>query len=200
MQLFSKDELRDILISIVVLTLIFAFKPFPTIGIDYENLLSYAFIVIIAFFLHQMAQKLTARRFNCLAIYKIWPSGIFFGIVLMLVGIKFAALGAAIVYPYLFGRWGYRRKGLTTNESGIVALSGPLINLILAIILFSLFSPFSGTSGSFFKTFTTVNVWFAFFNLLPIPPLDGSKIMQWRIWVWGVMIALSGLLIYLILF
>ena len=34
-----------------------------------------------------------------------------------------------------------------------------------------------------------VNVWLALFNLLPIPPLDGSKVMLWDIRIWVVSFA-----------
>jgi Zn-dependent protease len=29
-----------------------------------------------------------------------------------------------------------------------------------------------------------VNIWLGLFNLLPIPPLDGSKIFAWNFIVW----------------
>jgi Zn-dependent protease len=135
-----------------------------------------------------MAHKFVAMRFGCISFYKIWPSGIFFGLALMLVGIKFVAPGAVVVYPYFFGRWGYKIKTLTLNENGLISLAGPATNLLFAIV-------FSFFGGWFFQTLTFVNAWLAFFNLLPIPPLDGSKIMEWKIWLWGLMIALAGLLV-----
>lgn len=190
MKIFSKEEIKDLVISIAVLTLIFSFKPFPNIGVDYQMLPQYAIIVIIAFLLHELAHKFVAMKFGCMSIYKIWPNGIFFGLALMLVGIKFAAPGAVMIYPYFFGRWGYKVKTLTINENGITALSGPATNLFFAI-LFSFFN------GQFFGLLTAINAWIAFTNLLPIPPLDGSKIMEWRIWVWGLMIAISVLLLAL---
>lgn len=188
MQLFSKEELKDFIIAVAALTLIFAFKPLPDPGIDYGMLPYFAIIVIVAFLFHELAHKFTARNFGCMALFKIWPSGVFFGLILMLVGIKFVAPGAVVIYPYFFGRWGYRVKRLTTNENGLIALSGPATNLFFAII-------FSFFSGWFFEMLTFVNAWIAFFNLLPIPPLDGSKILEWRIWIWGLAIAVAGLLV-----
>jgi len=190
MKIFSMEEIKDLLISIAVLTLIFSFKPFPNVGINYSMLPQYAIIVIIVFLLHELAHKFVAMRFGCMAIYKIWPNGIFFGLVLMLIGIPFAAPGVVMIYPYFFGRWGYKVKTLTTNENGIIGLSGPATNIFFAII-------FTFFSGQFFNMLTLVSAWVAFFNLLPVPPLDGSKVMEWRIWVWGLMIALSVFLIAL---
>lgn len=52
----------------------------------------------------------------------------------------------------------------------IVSLAGPASNLILAFI-FSLFPNF------YTYLLASVNIYLALFNLLPIPPLDGSKVL-----------------------
>lgn len=54
----------------------------------------------------------------------------------------------------------------------LVSLAGPLSNIILAIILSqaSRFAPIP-------FEFVLVNLYLAVFNLLPVPPLDGSKIL-----------------------
>lgn len=190
MQLFTKEELRDLAISVLAATVIFSFIPFSAAnpGIDYKMFPYYLIIIIITFVFHELAHKFIARRFGCASIYKMWPQGIFFGLLLMMVGLKFVAPGAVMVYPYTFSRWGYRARRLGVNESGIISLVGPATNLLFAMV-FSLFG------GWFFGLLTFVNAWIAFINLLPFPPLDGSKILEWRIWVWGLMIALAGLLV-----
>lgn len=190
MQLFSKTEIRDLLISLVIIILVFSFRPFPHLGIDFSKLPYFALIATVAFLFHELAHKFVAMRFGCMAIYKIWPIGIFYALALMSIGIPFVALGAIMIYPYFFGRWGYKEKRLTTNESGLIAMSGPATNLFFAI-LFSLFL----NNGRFFEMLVYVNAWIAFFNLVPIKPLAGTKILEWRIWVWGLMIAISGVLI-----
>lgn len=68
-----------------------------------------------------------------------------------------------------------------------VAIAGPLSNLIFAFILsliLRIFFLFSFTENLFFfylyKIFLStyiINLILAFFNLLPVPPLDGSKIL-----------------------
>lgn len=60
-----------------------------------------------------------------------------------------------------------------------VALAGPASNLALAVALGLLirFVPFSATLTSLLAIVVLINIVLAIFNLVPIPPLDGSKIL-----------------------
>lgn len=70
-----------------------------------------------------------------------------------------------------WGEWGM----------ALVALAGPLTNFIIAFVGF-LIGYFSGglSSGGyvglFFKQLILANLGFMIFNLIPIPPLDGSRV------------------------
>lgn len=71
----------------------------------------------------------------------------------------------------------------------LVALAGPLSNVLLALagalIGYVLLPLLTGQAAmsllyylfSFFMTFIVVNLSLAFFNLIPLPPLDGSSIL-----------------------
>lgn len=71
----------------------------------------------------------------------------------------------------------------------LVALAGPLSNALLALaaalIEYVLLPTLAGQAPmsllyslfSFFMTFIVVNLSLAFFNLIPLPPLDGSSIL-----------------------
>lgn len=70
--------------------------------------------------------------------------------------------------------------------AALVALAGPLTNLILAFIGFgaavllgdaSISSINPGIVGSVADMFVVVNLGFFAFNMLPIPPLDGSRVL-----------------------
>ncbi len=73
------------------------------------------------------------------------------------------------------------RKGRSGNM--IVAISGILANLMIAIIfgLLMRFAPVLGISSvAFYKISSIIvltNLVLALFNLIPIPPLDGSKVL-----------------------
>jgi len=76
----------------------------------------------------------------------------------------------------------------------ISAIAGPASNIIMAIvgviivdILFVLANIFRWTNSNaiavsavtFFSYFAQLNVFFAVFNLIPVPPLDGSRIVNY---------------------
>lgn len=89
---------------------------------------------------------------------------------------------------FLFG-WAkpvpYNPYNLSNQRWGeaIVAAAGPLTNFLLAIIfalLIRLAVPF-GLSESFIELasyIVSINVLLGLFNLIPIPPLDGSKVLE----------------------
>ena len=61
----------------------------------------------------------------------------------------------------------------------LVALAGPLTNFVLAFIFFLLFSFVCNTGylGLLFDVGVGVNLGFMLCNLIPIPPLDGSRVL-----------------------
>jgi Zn-dependent protease len=64
-------------------------------------------------------------------------------------------------------------------DSVLVALAGPAANLILAIffsLIYRLF-PLGDTASQFIILLISINIIWMIFNLLPIPPLDGSHIL-----------------------
>jgi len=61
-----------------------------------------------------------------------------------------------------------------------IGSAGPLANFILAFVISGIlkFTPLPGWLAYLFFNLLTINVVLAIFNLIPIPPLDGSKILM----------------------
>lgn len=81
------------------------------------------------------------------------------------------------VNPYNFA--GDKKRGMM-----IVALAGPFANILLAYLGALLLAlmikeilPFNQLTAIFLKDLVQINLVLAAFNLIPIPPLDGSKIL-----------------------
>ncbi len=90
--------------------------------------------------------------------------------------------------PVPFNPNNFNRNIDVKNGIMWVALAGPVSNLILAFIFSFLFAfvysfgPINSSSVfflamQFFSAFIQINIILACFNLIPIPPLDGSKIL-----------------------
>lgn len=63
------------------------------------------------------------------------------------------------------------------RDTMLIALAGPVANLLLAVIFALLFRiPALGFLTSLLGFLIVLNINLALFNLIPVPPLDGSKI------------------------
>ncbi|HMA78005.1 MAG TPA: site-2 protease family protein [Candidatus Paceibacterota bacterium] len=89
--------------------------------------------------------------------------------------------------PFLFGAARpvpYNPYNFTDQKYGEakVAAAGPAVNLLIAVIFGALIQLSSalGLSETFVQLsfqIIVLNIFLAFFNMLPIPPLDGSKVL-----------------------
>ena len=65
--------------------------------------------------------------------------------------------------------------------AALVALAGPLTNFLIAFVVFGIYVliglPQSGLLAQFLTTAVMVNLGFFVFNMIPIPPLDGSRVL-----------------------
>ncbi len=182
---FSSTEIRDLLISTIAIAIIFSWRGglIPTI----DNYFIINFIVILiavgsGFILHELAHRTVARHYGAISEFRAWYEGLALALILKIIlGTTFIAPGAVYIW----------KEYLTPKENGLISLAGPLTNVVLAF-LFSISNiPIISDVGYF------VNIYLAAFNMIPIPPFDGSKIISWNI---GVYLLVAIPLVYLVFF
>jgi len=140
-------------------------------------IIAVAAIVFIAFPVHEMAHAAMAvalgdptprrqGRFTLNPLAHIDPVG---AVLILFTGFGWAK-------PV---EWNPRNVTIDVRLASIlVALAGPVSNLILASIsLFFLGSTTNSLVANFLQSFAFINVLLFVFNLIPVPPLDGSHIL-----------------------
>lgn len=153
---------------------------------DPVNLVIYLAILLFSVIFHEiahglMAEKLgdpTAREAGRLTLNPI-PHIDLFGSILL------PAFLILIHSPILFGSAkpvpvDYRNLRNIKWDMLLVSLAGPATNFILALLagmVYHLAPHLSETGGYLLIQTITLNLVLCFFNLIPIPPLDGSKIL-----------------------
>ncbi len=179
-------EMKELAISALVLAVAFSVALNGGLsGIERLNVIIVAASLVtvsLGFLLHELGHRFTARRFGCYAEYRMWSIGLALALLFSFLGFVFAAPGAVMIHARA-DLWG-RSAGISRKREGIISLSGPAINVALAV-LFVLLSFAFPAYASILRFGASVNIWLALFNILPIPPLDGSKVFGWdrRIWL-----------------
>ncbi|MCQ1529851.1 site-2 protease family protein [Lutispora thermophila] len=152
------------------------------LGIDFMDLLHRLPAVFIGFSFHEFAHALaadamgddTARlsgRLTLDPLVHIDPLGI-----IMLAVFRFGWAKPVPINPLNFKN---RKKGMI-----LVSLAGPMMNFIIALaalfiyaILYSKFGFINEIVDNILINIYLINIGLGVFNLIPLPPLDGSKIL-----------------------
>ncbi|HUV80131.1 MAG TPA: site-2 protease family protein [Candidatus Bathyarchaeia archaeon] len=145
-----------------------------------------AITVGFAFILHELAHKVVAQRYGAWSEFRMAPQMLLLAILTAFMGFIFAAPGAVMIFnPYL-----------TREESGKIAIAGPMMNVTLALLFFALFSlaPY-GIFGLIGKFGMMINAWLAAFNMIPISVLDGRKVLAWDRRVYGIALGVTILIL-----
>ena len=194
---FTGKEIRDLIISFIVIAL--GFTILYSNG-DYSNVTLIFPVVMIGvgagFIFHELGHKFVAMHYGYYAEYELWPTGLLIALVSSFFGFIFAAPGAVVIFS----------NGMEEKTNGIISIAGPIVNIILGLLFFLILGSL-GSFGDFIYTEmgaiaylicvlgTRINFFLAAFNLLPIPPLDGSKVMSWSVPIWLITFAIAAILV-----
>ncbi|AQL41275.1 metalloprotease [Halorientalis sp. IM1011] len=172
---FSTRELLDLGVAWIALSVAFMiillrpFYAFPIPVIVEQLALSFV-TVGVAFLLHELAHKVVAIRFGQIAEFRADYGMLFVAIMGALIGFLFAAPGAV-----------YHQGRSTLRENGLIALAGPITNLVLAALFAPLAFFASGFAASIGNLGLTINLFLAAFNMVPFGPLDGNTVKDWSL-------------------
>ncbi|MGB9837506.1 site-2 protease family protein [Methanothermobacter sp.] len=188
---FSKGEVRDILISMVVIAGVFAYV-FSARNLQVALILLPATLVTVGlgFVLHEIAHKLMAMRYGFWAEYRLWPEGLILALVTSYFGFVFAAPGAVYIHGTYIDR----------DVNGKISIAGPLTNMMLALIFLMASSVLPSPFRYVAVLGYTVNSFLALFNLIPIAVLDGAKVFRWNPLIWLIAAASAFALTFTRLF
>ncbi len=182
---FSRREKRDLISAGAMISLAFAIL----LSGGYRALLVFdsglllAFIIAfftagVGFLLHELMHKYVAIKYGLFAEFKAFYGMLFLAVVFSLFGFIIAAPGAVFISGY----------GLTRERNGKISLAGPLTNIFLAVLFLVLLLAFSVGDflGAVLDFGLTINSLLAAFNMIPVMPFDGAKILAWSRGVYGL--------------
>ena len=191
---FTGKEIRDLIISFIVIAL--GFTILYANG-DYSHVTLIFPVVMIGvgagFIFHELGHKFVAMNYGYYAEYELWPTGLIIALISSFFGFLFAAPGAVVIYS----------QGMDEKTNGLISIVGPLVNIALGLIFFLILASLGDNvytdAGEIVYLIcllgTRINFFLAAFNLLPIPPLDGSKVISWSVPIWLITFAVAAILV-----
>ena len=209
---FSPGEIWSIILAWIVLSFAITYTNFVGLlsGTGSVEVVVAGFIATATgFIIHEMGHKFVAIRRGYVAHFKLWTWGLLLTLMTVILSggsFLFGAPGAVYIAPMASFGYGY---GYDTSygtrdaeqENMIISAAGPVINLAFALgfLALLLIVPAGFLATIAFFGFE-LNTGLGSFNMLPIPPLDGSKIFRKNILVaLGIALPLWGLFVFLFL-
>ncbi len=191
------EELKDMAIADIGLSVAFAILLsggiFSSVskGFSLLYLLPITFMAVTLSFLpHEYMHKKVAERFGIIAAFKRSDFGIIVALFTSMFGFLMALPGATMLYT----------NTLTRKQDGYVSIAGPLTNFAIFLLLFAVFylSNINHNSYLAIGLWLTlyINIWLSFINMLPVYPLDGSKILAWNKGVYAALLVTVFVLLF----
>ncbi|MCX6711484.1 MAG: hypothetical protein NT139_00395 [Candidatus Woesearchaeota archaeon] len=203
---FTKQEIKHIILAILVIGFVFAFDDKQTkFSLSYwiGNFIIVTILVTIAYLTKAFIQKYIAKRIGCHTEIQPWtlkrygirleahfpvkfsigvttftvqyvPLGVIVPILITLLSngqLFFATTSILFITTMPSYRIGREFRHLTNYETAKVAVSGPFVNILLALV----FKLLNFNNSPLIDEFILINSWMALSNILPIPHFDGGE-------------------------
>ena len=178
----TKREIKDIIIADAVLIIAFSMTLSGGIfGLSRGSPFGFAVLipavalgVSLSFILHELMHKFVAQHYGAIAGFRTSYNGLIVTLLTGAFGFLLGIPGATMIYTNSF----------TKRENGIVSIAGPLTNFVVFGVFVGLLLVLNPPAGSYvayaIQLTIFISILLAFFNMLPIYPLDGSKVLSWN--------------------
>lgn len=176
-----KREIKDILTADIVLSVAFTLAILGGV-FGFNSRFPYKFayyfpimfiVITLSFVLHEMMHKFVAQHYGAIAGFRTSMNGLIITLGSSLFGFLLGIPGATVIFAHNF----------TKRENGLVSLAGPLTNFVVFAAFLTLSIVIGNSLGTYIGTLLGygmfISILLAFFNMLPIMPLDGSKVLMW---------------------
>ena len=218
-------EIFYFLVASIVVGYLFAFKQLLTGNLS--SWLIYSILAFIMIILNALACEIAVSRFGCDAEYRLWgtrniswtvkklfrhlrekerfkkevPLWLIVPLVCIFVTLGLVKWLAVLVFEAVPVHLSRMKKGrlyaeLTEWDLALIASLGPLINVLIAIV--SKFISGRLASGNLFEIFAVMNIWYAFFNLLPLSDFNGAKIFYGSKILWAFLFIFTLVILILL--
>lgn len=181
---FSPVEWRGFLISALVLGFVYASDP-SVVRFDlHAGLLSWlkgSLLMGAVLFVHHGAQRVAALHYGYRPEHVVWWYGLVGSLLLVLLSngaVKVYAVSGLWIHLLPVHRIGRFRYGLNLQSFANIAVFGLLSNVCAAAVVKTFSFVFPGLlPEGFVDEWFWSNLIFVCWNLLPFPPLDGSRVL-----------------------
>ncbi|MDR0524161.1 MAG: site-2 protease family protein [Candidatus Methanoplasma sp.] len=174
---FSRTEAMHIAAAVIVLSVAFTmilYRGSSGIGSSAAETAAVLFgvslvLVVCSFLMHEFGHKFVAQRYRAWSEFRAYPYGLLMALAFSAMGFLFAAPGAV-----------YIRGNIDVRRNGVISLAGPAVNFaicaagILVLLL-------AGDAWGVVRLLVYLNAFLGLFNMIPVAPLDGSKILAWDV-------------------
>ncbi len=196
---FSPEEIRGLIITILAIAFMFSFRDWGEKEFNFivgiRNLFDAVLIVGLSLLVHESTHRIAGLQIGFRVEYQAWFVGLIIGVILTFItqGVFwfFIAPGGILLHHLAQHRLGYFRYGINMWAQAGICFWGILVTLLLASF-FKAMLLLMPNNVLLYKAMV-FNIVLAIFSLLPIPPLDGSRIMFGSTGLWIITIIITVL-------